>query len=60
MLYSCVVLHARQVASPTSENWPAVQFLQTVLAVIVPEEVAFVPAAHTVQGAQVDAAAVAE
>ena len=58
--YSCVVLHTRQVASPTSENWPAVQFVQTVLAVVLHAEVAVVPAAHTEQDVQVDAFAVVE
>ncbi len=33
VLYSCVVGHWRQAVSPSTENWPAAQLLQTVLAV---------------------------
>ncbi len=34
LAYSCVVGHVRQAVSPSTENWPAAQLLQTVLAVV--------------------------
>ena len=50
MLYSGVVGHVRQLVSPSSENWPAVQFEQTMLASATQTEAPSqtVPAAHVV------------